>query len=300
MLDALVEVAMRKADGIRRIFSSLDVQTEKMEDLWIGYEPVPTRRTIAGVDSGWNDIRFRGFYLYAVDAAFAILGDGLDVKINSAEVDIITPEGSGSWSIGKELWLKGNDMEVGAARRAIEDAEVVLIDGSLLAKLVDATHWAKREEDRFLKFRRRLEELSHGLERRIAFISKDTESRLLLDGRLGDVHYVDAFSDEPGYTRPLVKDTRKTGMSELLKDVTVFYVRLERGAPALRVDVPGRAGEDDIERIIDVLHPISVRGYPYPLVVAHENAVVTSGAMESLASIIGIDANTRAREVLRL
>ena len=300
MLDALVEEALRKAGDMRRVISSLEVQAEKLEDIWMGHEPASAPRTIAGVDSGWNNIRFRGFYLYAVDAAYATLGDSLDVKISSAEVDIITPEGSGSWSIGKELWLKGSHMEVEAAWRAVEDAEMVLVDGSLLAKLVDATHWAKRGEDRFLVFRRKLEELSHSLRGRIAFVSKDTESRLLLDGRLGDIHYIDAFSNEPGYTRPLVKNTKETGMSRLLEEVTVFYVRLERGAPALRVDVPGVAGKDHAERILDILNPISVRGYPYPLIVAHESSVVTSGAMESLASIIGIDANMRAREVLRL
>lgn len=299
MLERLVEEASRRAGEIRRKVSEIERMAESVSKVWVSYSPRPQGAVMAGVDSGWNYIRYRGFYLYAISVAYSVLGDGATYSRHpSVEVDVIAPgDKSGVWSISSELWLRGSRMELRAALEAAKRSELVLMDGSLLAKLVDATHWGERD-GRFLSFRDELEEASIRLSDRVVFVSKDTESRLLLEGGLGDLHYLELFTKGPGFTRPVHKMVSKTRVARRLEWVTVSYARLEEGSPVIRLDLPGSASEKTIERLLDLMHTVSVDGYPYPLILAHEEARVSHRDIESVASILGLEAWPRSREVV--
>ena len=98
------------------------------------------RTNLVGIDSSWNFIPYQGFYVYAVDAV-SMLGDGSYLVPPSFEVRLSTlgvtrgDEAVSSPSVA--LASIGMEYELDQIKACIEKAELVTVDGSILARYYD-------------------------------------------------------------------------------------------------------------------------------------------------------------------
>ena len=87
--------------------------------------------------------------------------------------------------------------------------------------------------------------------------------------------------------------------------VAETYVRLEDGGPVLKVEVPyvgdsvtNSRLEADIKSLLPLLKAISPKGYPYPLLEAHEVSHVSRSVLSEVAHAYGLTPYSTGREVV--
>jgi len=184
-----------------------------------------------------------------------------------------------------QLEARSMEMETNIAAKAANDVDLILIDGSLIARFVVGTGSAIKSAIDLTK--------EHG---NIVFISKTSDSREIFEGmgsRVGDIYYFNHIGKEAGYSRPHAVTRYRN------KLVTVVFARLSDFTPLIKLELSGRVTDDKVREIIDQLAYGSVSGYPYVLKLAHNAALVSDNDIERLASIYGLKNEIGAREVLR-
>jgi len=291
MLEALFEKAVALKSRIDS-FSSAGVDSRiaaASASKWVIYTPEDLDSYVMGVDSGWNYRLYTGFYVYAMRTV--VVDEVGEVRDIVPEMNILSGDAYASGLI-PETYLKyrAEMDEHLLAGRAVEDgdSDLVLVDGSLLARLTDISY--RKQTALVAEYMANATPLK-GIEK-IAFVSKYSHDKALFQGMLGDVYYINRFTDDVGYTIPHLHEM--DGFR-----VTTFYVRLQRHADALHVEVPAEVGEKYVKRFIDMFHTRSVRGYPYVLRIAHNMASISDQLMETLCETAGLKVFPLAREVLR-
>jgi len=261
----------------------------RAKDVWRHYQPKEVKKKIAAIDSGWNYRTYCGFYLYAI-RAMAVTPSSEIVIEPVVEVDILPMEAEGS-GVNPELYMKSiaECYEHDLASRASNLSDVVLVDGSILARLNE-----KRILDRvklFKEYAVYVRPLRNS--KNILFISKYSQDRSLVGGALGDVYYINKATRDIGYTEPIT--TEKDGLV-----VSVFYVRLSENSDAIHVEVPAIIDSEYVKSVIDALYSTAVKGYPYALMVAHEMASVPNDLIDMISEVAGLSVLPAAREVLEV
>jgi len=257
---------------------------EKMvKEVWIEYMPDVSKANLAGIDSSWNSTRHHGFFFYVVDAV-AVDSSGNYVVDPKYIADIGAPvteeEGITAYNTQRYLESLGMSFEYELALEAINRGYTALIDNSALAMIYD------RRNKMYVTFIQYAKELINSKD--VIFIAKTSESNTDLKGEVGDMYY---------YT----KYTNKAGISKIRYDsqgVSVFYARLSDWAPVIKVEVPGRINESEALNVVRKLYSVSVNGYPYPLLLAHQRCKVDDKDMETAEALLGLGAEPGAREVL--
>jgi hypothetical protein len=158
------------------------------------------------------------------------------------------------------------------------------------------------------------------------FVTKTSRSTSLFKRVLPDVYYLkrlrrfDPFRTEHtilkgleqlrGVRRehlrgPLVPE--ELGLDEFYRErlgLAELYLRLDAGAPILKVEVAFDAGSTEdpggmVERAVGALTSLPrARGYPLSLMVAHQKAHLGQGDVERVLSILGLELERRGRWVL--
>jgi len=158
------------------------------------------------------------------------------------------------------------------------------------------------------------------------FVTKTSRSTSLFKRVLPDVYYLkrlrrfDPFRTEHTILRgleqlrgirgeqlrgPLVPE--ELGLDEFYREelgLAELYLRLDAGAPILKVEVAFDAGATGdpggmIERALGALMSLPrARGYPLSLAVAHHRARLDRGDVERVLSILGLELERRGRWVL--
>jgi hypothetical protein len=291
--EILVEL-FEKATSLRWKMNAItELKTEefrekvrKAKELWVDYKPEPLDAIVWAVDSGWNYRLYPGFYVYALKVAAVDMGTKINHSVT--EVDMLSGDPYNAMLL-PELALKyiaeGYEHEI--ALKASDGSDLVLVDGSLIARLEDVMN---REQQRL-----KIEYMAHlkpviGTEN-IAFISKYSHDRSLIGGSLGDIYYINMAVGDVGYTRPFIVTRHGWTFS-------VFYARLSNDANALHVEVPSTIDEGFVKRFIDALSETAVRGYPYQLMVAHKVANLSNDLMDMLCKAAGLTGFQEARGVL--
>ena len=256
--------------------------------LWVGYRPKSADHAVLAVDSGWNYRLYEGFYVYALKAA-AVDGS-MNILHPAAEVDILAGDPHDAFLV-PELTLKymAESYEHDIALRASDNCDLVLVDGSLIARLEDVK---RRDSPRLRTEYFASAKPLNGL-KNVAFVSKYSHDKSLLGGELGDIFYLNAASSEVGYTKPFTVNRDEWAFS-------IFYVRLSENANALHVEVPAAVDEGFARLFIDMLCGTAVRGYPYTLMAAHKAVNVPDSLMDMLCKAAGLTGLHTAREVLRV
>jgi hypothetical protein len=263
---------------------------DRARELWTEYDPKPDagNRIIMGVDSGWNVRLYEGFYVYALRAA--AVDERQRVYEPVVEFNRI---GGGHSDLTPENYVKyqGEIAEHDVAYKVADDADYVLVDGSLAARLLDASNVLRDKPalSEYLAFARALKGSKN-----VAFVAKYSRHRFLLQGELGDIYYIARSTRAPGYVLG--------GTYELFGiPITSAYIRLAKHANPLAVEIPsGDVDEEDVRHVMDVLSSRSVMGYPYALYLAHNTVRVTDALMNQLCKAAGLISFSGAREVLSL
>ncbi len=285
----LIETLEYAVDNRELILSAIKPEEhesiiKRAKDTWVEFEPEASEeRRLVGIDSSWNSIPYQGFYIYAVDAV-AVLGNGKYLVKPSFEVGLgtLAVRSGEDYFSSPELALesKGMEYEFEQAKSCLGSADCVLVDGSILARYYD------RKQHKEGSFYDRAKELM--AQEGLLYVSKKSYSNAALHGTLGDMFYYNRMSFDPGFSSPHID---RTGVS-------VSYVRLARDSPCIRIEVPGRVGSSDIQRIMSLLKGSSVDGYPYVLRLAHESGKISHDEMLSLANLLGLEAELGGRQVL--
>jgi NurA domain len=275
---------------------------------------------LAGIDSSWNFVPYQGFFVYAVDAV-TLLDDGsflvppvFDVGLSTLQVrvdgsndrggrrgdnDRATGDDNNDNDVGsgRDRWVSspsvalesiGMEYEYQQARASVsfdeggeERADLLLVDGSILARFYDRK---KGKESSYYDFAREL-----ARQQRTLFISKTSYSNTTLGGSFGDIFYYNALSAGPGYSEPWLDERTR---------VSVTYLRLAENSPSIRLEVPGDIKGKEIEDLMGTLLSGSVDGYPYVLRLAHERGKITHEEMGQLANLLGLSTQLGGRQVL--
>ncbi|MEM4788382.1 MAG: DNA double-strand break repair nuclease NurA [Ignisphaera sp.] len=294
-----------------------------LKSLWVKYEghnnPYIKKLSIAGIDSGYNYIEYRGYALYVVNTVSVLLNENREEYLDGwIDVDIAS-----SPNLEYELSLLSTCIEVEFMERLANKADVILVDGSLVAtlsKLYKASIDSGLDiiEGKGINVTRLLKDLVVMLSinpKKFAFISKNSNSRDLLGLVKGDIYYLERYTDfETGYSKPMdlvySKNLGVASIARLFKkyskrstglDLTIglTYVRFDRFSRVYRVELVVEPGEDvdtRIKRLIDALSDVIVFGYPYPLTRAHNLAKIGSKDVERVATLLGIAKDPRDRE----
>jgi len=290
MLEELFEKAVRLKAKIEE-FERSDKGTvkdllDRAREGWVNYTPNPKEVKVLAIDSGWNYKLYTGFYVYAIKAA------AVDAVMNIyhpiAEVDMLSgdPYDAG---LTPDLFLKyqAEMHEHEIAYRVSEEADLVLVDGSLIARLMDVSkRISQRLQTEYMAYVKPLMGNS-----KLAFVSKYSHDKSLFGGVLGDVYYINHATREVGYTKPYV--TEREGY-----EFSIFYARLSEHSNALHVEVPAVIEEDYVKWFIDTLHETAIAGYPYALRLAHKVASLPEQLMDSLCKTAGLTGWIEARGVL--
>ncbi|MEM2909986.1 MAG: DNA double-strand break repair nuclease NurA [Nitrososphaerota archaeon] len=281
----LLKQRLREEEGSERYQAWL----KRAKNVWRPYQPKKVRKKIAAVDSGWNYRMYGGFYLYTI-RAMAVAPSSETVTEPVVEVDII-PMGVEDSGIRPELYMQGvaECYEHDLASKASKFSDIVLVDGSILARLnaMDILKKVRLLKD-YVVYMRPLKNA-----RNILFISKYSQDRRLIRGGVGDVYYINRATRDIGYTEPIISE--KEGVM-----TSVFYVRLSENSDAMHVEVPAIVNSEYVKSVIDALYGTAVKGYPYALMVAHEMASVPNDLMDMVVEAAGLAALPTAREVLEV
>jgi hypothetical protein len=256
---------------------------DKARERWVNYIPRPSYLKVSGIDSSWNAIPYQGFYLYAVDAV-SVLPDSGHLVPPKYKVGLDTLEGEedGERVYNPRLQLEtmGMEFEYQLAKESVKAADLVLVDGSVLARFYD------RKQKKVKKFYEYARDLVS--EEKVVFVSKTSESNIILDGPVGDIYYFNRASSSPGYSRPYYDPV----------GVSILYAKLAESAPCIKVEVPGRVAPGAEKEVLDALCTGSVLGYPYVLRAAHERCKVHLDDINRVADTLGLSAEIGGRDVL--
>ncbi|MFQ5969767.1 MAG: DNA double-strand break repair nuclease NurA [Nitrososphaerales archaeon] len=265
-----------KTSGISDSDSANKKILERAKEYWVEYEPIASKSVLAGVDSSYNKQQFQGFHLYVIDAV-CVTKDG-----NILAKDFVQKIGVLDQS---QLEARSMEIETDVAAKAANIVDLILIDGSLIARLVLGIGSAIKSAIDLTR--------EHN---NIVFISKTSDSREIFEemgSRVGDIYYFNHIDKKAGYSRPHALTRNRKQL------VTVVFARLNDYTPLIKLELPGRVPDDKVREVLDKLAYGSVSGYPYVLKLAHNKALVSHNEIERLASIYGLKNEIGAREVLR-
>ncbi len=284
LIEAYNQAMSRREEILRYLDASEIGETiRKARDLWVGYHPQQIESEISGIDSSWNLIPYQGFFLYAVDAVSISEDESFpvpprfDVNVGTLEVE----EGEEIvYNPRLRLQSMGMEYEYELAKESLGDSNLVLIDGSVLARFYDRR---LKKPVKFFEYASMLM-----TQQNVVFVAKTSESNLTLGGAVGDMYYFSKATSTPGFSKP---EYQPIGVS-------VFYARLAEFTPCLKVEVPGRIAEVEAKRVLDLLNSKSFDGYPYVLRLAHERCRIANEDMIRLAEVLGLNIEVGGREVL--
>lgn len=278
--DIYLDAIRNRESRIADISTSLNKDIhEKARELWREYVPKSSECVLSGIDSSYNMHNFQGFHLYAIDAACVRSNGDIVAKKYESKIRAIDK---------RELEAKSMRMETEVAMEAAPTADLVLIDGSMLARFVLGSGTAIKS----------VIDLTNEYSN-IVFVSKTSDSREIfkdMRSKVGDIYYFNRVSSKAGYSKPHHVPHSE---EKRRKSVTVVFARLSDYTPLIKLEFPGEVDESDVKKIIAQIAFGSVSGYPYVLKIAHNTAIITDDDIERLVSIYGLKNEIGAREVLR-
>jgi NurA-like 5'-3' nuclease len=140
--------------------------------------------------------------------------------------------------------------------------------------------------------------------KKIISISKTSSDNSLFHWNIPDIAFLDKNTQKQGIS--LIKNDFKVYekaafpyFNDFFKSLTftIFYVRLQDNKNVLKVELPYRASNQEVFRIIEKINVLSVQGYPYLLNKAHNDVVITDMNIRELLKIAKIYETTN-REVM--
>jgi NurA-like 5'-3' nuclease len=248
---------------------------QKAKENWVEYKPQKEEVISAGIDSSFNSTKFQGAELWAVTAV-SIKSDG----------EIIADLHDFGLDTSPELASMASKMEIEACNMSIDDADLVLMDGSLYSQFM--TRQASLTQLMIESMKKR---------NNVVFISKTSNTRKQfedLGAIAGDIFYYNHATKTPGFSK--IFEDSKFGNDKI---ITSVFARLADSLPLIKVELFGSGHTDnDVIQVLNKIYKNSIGGYPYSLKLAHNNCKISGNDLAKLASIHGLSNEIGSREVL--
>lgn len=305
MLNSLYEEAARKKGLFHDKIKELDNSNFNIEDFWnFDYiEPSDDFNLKIGAgDGSYSSRKFLGFNLYAV-AALGLIFDGGNLEtVENVELDIAPHQKFFTDKLRGKMSIFENEN----ALKSIEDynADYFMIDGSLFGDIIRPV---PHDDDLQELYRDKLKSIADLLKYRdkMICISKTSTANDYFKSNMPDMSIFERFNKMEGYSNPVYIDVDSNAKREFIVSdkffrnlkFTVFYLRLDDYRNILKVELPYRAGKDEIEDIVSIIKRDSVEGYPYLLMKAHKNVIIRNHDIDDLSKIVGLYEKT-GREML--
>ncbi|MAS89978.1 MAG: nuclease [Thaumarchaeota archaeon] len=248
---------------------------QKAKENWVEYKPQKQEVVSAGIDSSFNSTKFQGAELWAVTA--------VSIKSNG---EIIADLHDFGLDTSPELASMASKMEIEACNMSIDNADLVLMDGSLYSQFM--TRQASLTQLMIESMKKR---------NNVVFISKTSNTRKQfedLGAIAGDIFYYNHATSTPGFSK--IFEDSKFGNDKI---ITSVFARLADSLPLIKVELFGSGHTDnDVIQILNKIYKNSIGGYPYSLKLAHNNCKISGNDLTKLASIHGLSNEIGSREVL--
>jgi NurA-like 5'-3' nuclease len=264
---------------------------------------------ITAIDGGMYAKELRAGILYLVNSeALSLYKNEFTVTSQEAIFGILRPG-----IYGKELVREiMTYMEAKVALDGSKDSELILMDGSLKRKLevsISANDFIEEInsiDDSFkdltinieneISFRKQLllkklllfKKLIENYYDKILWISKVSRSTDLFNYNISDTMILEMTTNEEGYTLPKIITFNIPLIGKI--SMTSFYARLDKNEKVLRIDIIGEKDEMFIRRILNILKPLSIHGYPYPLLKVHADVRISKEDRNRILEMLGLKA----------
>ena len=248
---------------------------KKARENWVEYSPEKVEVTTAGIDSSFNNTKFQGIELWATTAV-SIKSDG-EVLVD------LHDSGLGS---DNDLSRIASKMEIDACEQTVDQADLVLMDGSLHSQFMTRQSSLDSLVVKTMKKRDN-----------VIFIAKTSNTKKQFEklGSLaGDIFYYNHVTNKPGFSKIFVE--KKYGSD---KTISSTFVRLSDSTPIIKLEFLGEQYDDSfVKSIMNKLFKTSVGGYPYALKLAHNNCKISDKELSKMVSLLGLSNEIGSREVL--
>ena len=255
----------------------------------------------------------RAGVIFITDAEAVLFSEGSITRVDDkALIDIFRPGNRAKERISLIMQL----MELQLAIKHGDKADLILIDGSIAKKIgrhkveskiadiddiftVDEIVSLKEKdsEERMHKYliaenHYAIASLIEKYRDKVLFISKNSKSSKLFNQEYSDVVILELFTQGIGYTEPLEmtiddKYIASYKASKILSNLTYYvtFTRLDNNGKILRIDFFNR---NKLPEYLNVLIPISIRGYPYPLLEVHKDVRISKEDIKRVMRLLGI------------
>ncbi|MEM0374397.1 MAG: DNA double-strand break repair nuclease NurA [Sulfolobaceae archaeon] len=286
---------------------------EKIKENWIELnltKPVLKKGYIA-IDGGMYSKDLRVGLLYVVNAeALFYSGNNMKPILKDSIVGILRPGNHGKELVREIMSFLEIRMMTECSSKEENNIDYILMDGSPFKKIektsIDISSNEENkgndvytllsemlvddeEEIRILILNEKLKLIKKAVTKfgdKILWISKISRSTKLFNLSIPDIVILETFTNSIGYTVPKISEIR---IDNEKFNITTTYVRLASNEKVLRLDIFGKKDEKFIEEIINALLPISIRGYPFPLLKVHSDVKVSSKDKRRIIEILGLN-----------
>jgi len=277
MLNSVLKDAIKKRDETLSILKGPEFERiiKQAKSNWVEFSPTKQDTAAAGIDSSFNSTKFQGAELWAVTAV-SVKSDG-EILVDLHEHGLDS---------SPELASLASKMEIDACQQSVDNADLVLMDGSL-----------------YSQFLTRQKSLSDSLvntitrKNNVVFISKTSNTKKQFENLgaiAGDIFYYNHATISPGFSK--IHEDPKFGSNMIISSV---FARLAESLPLIKIELLGSGyADNDFELILNKILKNSVGGYPYALKLAHNNCKISNKDLAKLASIHGLSNEIGSREVL--
>ncbi len=237
---------------------------EKLQEIWVRYKPqmISDPGCIGSIDSGYNWVELRGYYLYILNAGYI---DTCSNKYEYAEIDIrdLTDDPKDF------LDIRSIRSEFEVLKETIDlSNKLILVDGSLIKKIYSINKFLREKPD--IELSRQLRDIVDTLSNKdlskIIFIAKNSGSQDLVRSIIGsfynkpDIHLLEEYTSEIGFAKHSTFNIEFLGVEF---KISMAYIRLEAKKPILRIEYLKESSDMDyLRKILDILYSMSHNGYP--------------------------------------
>jgi len=300
---------LNKYNKLREKINKYDLEIrnelrEKIKEYWISVKNITNKKgSFIGIDGGMfsKDLRIGLFYVVNAEALLYNL-ENIRIVNKDSIIGILRPGNHGKELVREIMSFLEIKM---LSECDSERVDFILMDGSPFKKVEKIAPKGRKDEKdvykllsemliededeiRSLILNEKLKLIKESINKfndKILWISKVSKSTKLFNLTIPDIVLLETFTSTIGYTIP------KTSEIKLDKEsysVTTTYIRLSPNEKVLRVDVFGKKDEKFIEEIINALSPISIKGYPFPLLKVHSDVKISQRDRRKIIEILNL------------
>ncbi len=129
---------------------------------------------------------------------------------------------------------------------------------------------------------------------KLVAVAKTSADSTIIEG-VPDIYVLSKITLSPGFTEPKEESLSIEGLKVFFVS---FYARLEPRRGVIKVEVLGREGEVDPERVLATLLATAKEGYPYLLSKAHNLCTLHHATLERVLELAGAKLEPSGREGL--